>query len=259
MHAFTPATRPPFKNPRGWKSCALGAAVVAALLSTTACDPSGTDGPDGTTPADPSSATGPAKPGESTTPPPTTSTPTSAPTSASAPAPAPKPSGSADDGEGSGGGGGGGSTNAACATGDLSFSVTNEDEAGKEVRHLLLAAENVGHKKCDLYRYPDVRFDADARNPVLAIKDSDLKEPATLAPGEVAYAALLATGGHMDTYDAKSLTLRLQGAESGSALGRPVDVTLPRGMKTLTTDSGSLVTHWIPTASGLALRFIMSR
>ncbi|MFE4591444.1 DUF4232 domain-containing protein [Streptomyces laurentii] len=256
MHAFSRANHPSLTSFRRRKSCALGAAAVAALLATTACDPSGTDRADGTTPADPPSATGSAKPGEPTT------APAPKPTSTSTSTSKPTPSGGSDDGNdgngGGGGNGGAGSTIAVCTAADLSFSSTNEDEKGKEVRHLLLAATNVSHKKCNLYRYPDVRFATDAGS-VAVIKDSDLKEPATLAPGEVAYAALLAGGGHMDTYGAKSILVRLQGSTSDSALGRTVTVALPAGVKVVDVDNGALVTHWIPTASGLALRFIMSR
>jgi hypothetical protein len=269
MHAFSRTNHPSLTSSRRRKSCALGAAAVAALLATTACDPSGTDGADGTTPADPPGATGSAKPGEPTTAPAPKPTPTPTPTSASPSKPT--PSGGSDDGNGGNGGGGGdtgngtgggngggGSTIAVCTAADLSFSSTNEDEKGKEVRHLLLAAKNVSHKKCGLYRSPDVRFATDAGS-VAVIKDSDLKEPATLAPGEVGYAALLTGGGHMDTYGAKSILVRLQGSTSDSALGRTVTVALPVGVKVVDIDNGALVTHWIPTASGLALRFIMSR
>ncbi|RKT02264.1 uncharacterized protein DUF4232 [Streptomyces sp. 3211.6] len=141
---------------------------------------------------------------------------------------------------------------AACAVSDLAFSATNEDEKGKPVRHLLLTVTNTGDKKCNLYEYPYLRFPY-ARAPIAVIKDSK-DAPPTLAPGEKAYAALLASGGHMDTYDTNTLPLSLQGPDPGSKPSDPANVSLPGQVS---FDDGARVTYWI-TASGLALRFIMS-
>ncbi|MET8742363.1 DUF4232 domain-containing protein [Streptomyces sp. NPDC004728] len=129
---------------------------------------------------------------------------------------------------------------------------------GKEARHLLLTVQNAGDKKCDLYRYPLVRLGADARTTVPVTKDSDpdAGRPVTIAPGEEAYAALLVGGGARDEYEAKSITLVLQGGKPGSGAGKPVDVPVP--VDTLYADDGRLVTYWT-TASGYALDFIMSK
>ncbi|MFJ8209059.1 DUF4232 domain-containing protein [Streptomyces sp. NPDC096033] len=140
----------------------------------------------------------------------------------------------------------------ACAVGDLGFSAANEDEEGKPVRHLLLTVTNNGNRKCSLYEYPYLKFPY-ARAPIAVIKDSK-DAPATLAPGESAYAALLASGGRMDTYDTNTLPLSLQGPGPGGKPGGPVDVGLPGQVS---FDDGARVTYWT-TASGLALRFIMS-
>lgn len=135
---------------------------------------------------------------------------------------------------------------------DLAFSATNEDEKGKPVRHLLLTVTNTGNKKCNLYAYPYLKFPY-ARAPIAVIEDSK-DAPATLAPGEKAYAALLASGGHMDTYDTNTIPLGLRGPNPGSKPSEPVNVSLPGQVS---FDDGARVTYWIP-ASGLALRFIMS-
>ncbi|MFD1276142.1 DUF4232 domain-containing protein [Streptomyces kaempferi] len=113
-------------------------------------------------------------------------------------------------------------------------------------------------KKCNLYRYPLVRLGADARTTVPVIKGSDPTPgvPVTLAPGEEAYAALLVSGGARDEYEAKSITLSLQGRKLGSNAGKPIDVPMPA--PTLYADDGQLVTYWT-TASGFALDFIMSK
>ncbi|GHB56838.1 hypothetical protein GCM10010347_28710 [Streptomyces cirratus] len=224
---------------------AAGAAVLGALLlASTACEPSGADvSGDSKTSEQPSAANSP-KTGE---------TASAKPGDASA-----KPGGgSAKPGGGSGNAGGeagkgDGAAVAACVVTDLAFSATNEDEKGKPVRHLLLTVTNTGKKKCNLYEYPYVKFPY-ARAPIAVIKDSK-DAPATLAPGEKAYAALLAGGGHMDTYDTNTVPLRIQGPNPGSEPGEPVNVSLPGQVS---FDDGARVTYWI-TASGLALRFIMS-
>ncbi|WTT05059.1 hypothetical protein OG361_37045 [Streptomyces sp. NBC_00090] len=80
--------------------------------------------------------------------------------------------------------------------------------------------------------------------------------PVTIAPGEEAYAALLVSGGARDEYEAKSISLTLQGKKPGSEAGEPIDV--PKPVNTLYADDGQLVTYWT-TASGAALDFIMSK
>ncbi|MFI8500664.1 DUF4232 domain-containing protein [Streptomyces sp. NPDC085524] len=136
--------------------------------------------------------------------------------------------------------------------GDLAFSATSEDEKGKPVRHLLLTVTNTGKKKCRLYEYPYLKF-PNAREAITVIKDSK-DAPPTLAPGEKAHAALLGTGGRMDTYDTNTIPLSLQGPDPDGKMSGPVDISLPGQVA---FDDGARVTYWT-TASGLALRFIMS-
>ncbi|MGR4880678.1 hypothetical protein ACIPUC_14890 [Streptomyces sp. LARHCF249] len=92
-----------------------------------------------------------------------------------------------------------------------------------------------------------------ARAPIAVIKDSE-DAPATLAPGEKAYAALMTTGGGMDTYDTNTIPLSLQRPTLGTKVSEPINVELPGQVA---FDNGARVTYWT-TASGLALRFIMS-
>ncbi|MFF6805619.1 DUF4232 domain-containing protein [Streptomyces sp. NPDC012616] len=147
---------------------------------------------------------------------------------------------------------------AACSQDVLGVSAVKEPADSQEARHLLLIVQNAGDKKCNLYRHPLVRLGADARTtvPVIEASDPDPGVPVTLAPGEEAYAALLVSGGARDEYEAKSITLGLQGRKIGSTAGRPIDVPMPA--PTLYADDGQLVTYWT-TASGFALDFIMSR
>ncbi|MFE2322806.1 DUF4232 domain-containing protein [Streptomyces sp. NPDC059385] len=226
------------------RKAAAAAVLGALLLASTACEPSRADAAGGSkTSEQPSATSSPtagetasAKPGEA---------------SAKPGAGSAKPGGASGNAGGAAGKGDGAAV-AACAVSDLAFSATSEDEKGKPVRHLLLTVTNTGNKKCDLYEYPYLKFPG-ARAPIAVIKDSK-DAPATLAPGEKAYAALLANGGHMDTYDTDTIPLALQSPNPGGKPGESVSVALPGQVS---FDDGARVTYWI-TASGLALRFIMS-
>lgn len=145
---------------------------------------------------------------------------------------------------------------AACSQKVLGVSSSKEPADSVDARHLLLTVQNTGTKKCDLYRYPLVRL-GDGRNTARVIKESDPHPgvPVTLAPGEEAYAALL-VNGPMDEYEAKSITLSLQGRAPGSSAGRPIDVPMP--VETLYANDFQRVTYWT-TAPGFALDFIMSK
>ncbi|MFF5973398.1 DUF4232 domain-containing protein [Streptomyces sp. NPDC012769] len=225
-------------NTSAWKSYAVGAAVVTALLGTTACGPDAAEDSATAAPSDRASATGSAKPGATAT-------------------DSPEPSATSSDPGGSGGTGDT-ATVAACTTEHLAVSAQKEPADSKEARHLLITVQNTGDKKCDLYGYPRVRLGADARTTVPVIKDSDPDpgRPVTLAPGDEAHAALLVSGGARDEYEAKSISLTLQGRKPGTTAGTAVDVPMP--VRTLYADDGQLVTYWT-TASGAALDFIMSK
>ncbi|MFF0202589.1 DUF4232 domain-containing protein [Streptomyces sp. NPDC005017] len=147
-------------------------------------------------------------------------------------------------------------TVAACSQEVLGVSAVKEPADSRDARHLLLTVQNAGDKKCNLYRYPLVRLGA-GRTTAPVIKESDPNPgvPVTLAPGEEAYAALL-VNGPMDEYEAKSITLGLQGRKPGSRVGGPIDVPMP--VETLYANDGQRVTYWT-TAPGYALDFIMSK
>lgn len=230
------------RGPRGWRSYALGAAAATALLATTACESGSDDAkisdrPSGTATA--STAT----PAATTA----TATATTGGSGAASATTSPTPSAT-----------GAKDTIAACTDADLATSAVKEPADSKEARHLLITVQNAGDKKCDVYGYPRVRLGADARTTVPVIKDSDPDpgKPVTLAPGDEASAALLVSGGQRDEYEAKSITVTLQGSKPGSTTGKPLDVPLP--VSRLYADDGQLVTYWT-TASGSALDFIMSK
>lgn len=223
----------------------LGALAVGMLLASTACETDqGDDSTGGHKPSPRPTASRSATSDDTASPTPDTTGSTEPRASAS--------STTGDDDNGAGDANG----KAPCAESDLKLSVTNQDEGGFEVRHLLLTAKNVGHKTCTVYGYPLVQLGADAQAPVALIKESDPKSPATIAPGDEANAALLVMGGQRDTYEARSISVVLQGRKSGSTASGPIDVEMP-GVDMLTVDDGGRVTYWM-TPSGLALDFIMS-
>jgi hypothetical protein len=133
---------------------------------------------------------------------------------------------------------------------DLTFTVTNYDAPGEDVRHLRLMATNSGSKKCDVQNYPEVTL-GDAKRPAPAKEGTDPGEAVTLAPGEKAYAGVLATGGQMDTYSVKAIKVSL-GSPGGEAEAEtPVSVKMP--VASFEADDGQRVTYWAGT-EGLAMR-----
>ncbi|WP_328999893.1 DUF4232 domain-containing protein [Kribbella sp. NBC_00709] len=137
-----------------------------------------------------------------------------------------------------------------CTMADLTFTVTNYDAPGEDVRHLMLVAMNKGAKKCDVQGYPEVTLGgAKSYAPVKEATNSG--EALTLAPGEKAYAGVLATGGQMDTYTVKFITVGL-GSPGGEAEPEPaVKVKMP--VTSFEADDGQGVTYWAGT-EGLAMR-----
>ncbi len=133
---------------------------------------------------------------------------------------------------------------------DLTFTVTNYDGPGEEVRHLMLVATNKSAKKCDVQNYPEVTLgDAKGHAPVKQGTAAD--EAVTLAPGEKAYAGILATGGKMDTYPVKFMTVSLGSPGGEAEAEKPVKVKMP--VTSFEADDGQRVTYWAGT-EGLAMR-----
>ncbi|MFF4537529.1 DUF4232 domain-containing protein [Streptomyces aureus] len=265
-------------SPRRWTSYALGATAAATLLATTACGHGTVKDAEGSTSSERPSASASAKRGGASA----DAGGTSAGRGGSGGASAGSTNGTSGTGRtggkgttggtggtsatgrtgstGSGGGtaggtgGGGKAAIAPCTQKELGVSAVKERDA----RHLALTVQNASTEKCNLYGYPTVQLGADAQFTTPVIKDSDGTpgEPVTLDPGQEAYAALLVSSGTTNEYAAKSITLSLQGPTSGSSADGPIDVPMPVG--TLYADNSQLVTYWT-TASGFALRFIMSK
>ncbi|MEV7883949.1 DUF4232 domain-containing protein [Streptomyces sp. NPDC002817] len=204
---------------RAWKPYALGVVAAAALLTTTACEPGTSD------------AAG------SSNPPSATSSATSGPTASA------DTGGGAEQSEDS-------SETPLCTIEDLSVSATNQPGEGEDARYILLTVTNTGDGKCDVQGAPVVTL-GDAQGPAPVKEETDSGEPITLAPDDKAYAGLLATGGHMDTYDVTSMKLGLGSPGGESEAGPEVDVPMP--VDSFPADDGQWVSHWQGT-EGLAMR-----
>ncbi|MEU9914922.1 DUF4232 domain-containing protein [Streptomyces sp. NPDC051001] len=207
-------------NRRAWMPYTLGVAAVAALLTTTACEPGTTD------------AAG------SSNSPSATSSATSGSTA------------SADTGDGGAEQSEDSSETPLCAIEDLTVSATNQPGEGEDARYILLTVTNAGKGKCDVQGAPVVTL-GDAQGPAPVKEETDSGEPVTLAPGAKAYAGLLATGGHMDTYDVTFMKLGLGSPGGESEAGPEADVPMP--VDSFPADDGQWVGYWQGT-EGLAMR-----
>ncbi|TDW92015.1 DUF4232 domain-containing protein [Kribbella sp. VKM Ac-2566] len=211
------------KHAGSWRRYALGAGAVAALLTTAACGSASAS--DGSKPSDQQSTTTSASATTSSSP----VKPVTAP-------PSKKPTGD--------------SSVDLCTMADLTFTVTNYDARGEEVRHLMLVATNKSAKKCDVQNYPEVTL-GNAKSYAPVKEGTNPDAAVTLAPGEKAYAGVLATGGQMDTYPVKFMTVGLGSPGGEAEAEKPVRVKMP--VTSFEADDGQRVTYWAGT-EGLAMR-----
>lgn len=216
---------------QSWKTYALGATAVAALLSSTACQPGGgtDDGAAGTKPSGTPSATGSAKPG---TPSATDSTAPGAPTASDSTAPGtPTPTGSGSVSDG---------TAKACADPDLSIATSYWPRDNGQ--HMLITATNVTDKPCTLYHYPFVYFGQDNDSP-LGPMESKPTAIAVIGPKEKAYAGVKLFLGGEKTTTYTSFGLGYHDPNNNND-GSPVDVSLSGEVDFVTVGPNPSVTFW---------------
>ncbi|WPP31258.1 DUF4232 domain-containing protein [Streptomyces sp. CL7] len=206
----------------GLRSYAVGAAAAAALLATTACEPGEADV--AVAPSTPPAASSPAASGP-----------------AASAAPGDGDNGDADDSGGV----------ALCTHQDLSFSATRYDAAGEQLRHIMVVAVNTGGTTCEMQNAPEITL-GDAQGPAPVMEGTEPGEPFALAPGEKAYAGVLATGGHRDTYEVTFMNLTLGSPGGEAEAEEPVELEMPTE-GSFQADDGQRVTGWQPT-EGLAMR-----
>ncbi|MER5206258.1 DUF4232 domain-containing protein [Streptomyces sp. NPDC002825] len=214
-----------------WKTYALGAAAVAALLSSTACGPTGgtedgaaTQAPSGTASA-------------------TASTPTEAPSPTESAKPgateSPKPTGSSS---GSGSGSDGGSKGKAPACADPDVSVDTSYWPHDSGQHVLITATNVTDKACTLYFYPFIYFGQETENP-LSPMESQPTAVATIGPKQKAYAGvkLFLGGEKTKTYESFGIAYQDPSNNNDSA---PIDVAFSQDVQFVTVGQKPSVTFW---------------
>ena len=210
---------------KSWKTYALGAAALTALLSATACEPDGTNNSTGTTPSATPSATVSAQPGGGGA----------------------ATDGSSQDSDGGSGNSigsdstGRGTVTAACS--DANISIATTLYAHDSARHLLLTATNTGDKECTLYRYPVVGFGSGHEGPIGPM-ESEMKD-AAIAPGQKAYAGMLLFRTGAPTDAVETMTVSLQGRVSNADPDSgPIEVPLPDDTSFLNIDDNPLVSYW---------------
>ncbi|MEU6624067.1 DUF4232 domain-containing protein [Streptomyces litmocidini] len=213
---------------KSWKTYALGAAAVAALLSSTACGPDGgtDDGAVSPAPSRTASATGTTAP----------VTPSPAPTTD-----APQPT-AAHSAKPSGSGSGSGSKEKAPACGDQDLSIGTSYWAHDSGQHLLITATNVTDKPCTLYHYPFITFGQDVDSPLQPM-ESPAKAVATIGPKQKAYAGVKLFLGGEKTKTYESFGIAYQDPNSNDD-GSPIDVALSDEVQFVTVGRNPSVTFW---------------
>lgn len=218
----------------------MGAAVVAALLAVTACQPTGDDGQAATPSGSASAGAGASKSAE--------------------------PSGDSGTGSNGGGGeetgdsgetgGGNGTKHQDCKSTDLNTAVELQDSAGETPRHFMLTVTNGGTSPCVLNDAPQVRLGAGNDAPIVESLGEPDTEPLVVEGGGKAYAGLYVfgndEGGEAEYDQADRFTATLVAGE-GTELSGTLIFDLPGGLDSVSYDDAARVNGWAGT-EGLAMR-----
>jgi hypothetical protein len=223
---------------RGLRGAILGASVVAALLTATACQPSGGDDKAAASPT--AASSGSASAGGSTT----EST---------------KPSGDSGTGDSGETGGGNGTAYADCEVTGLNTAVELQDGPGETPRHFLLTVTNNTKAPCVLNDAPQARLKAGNDAPIVETLGEPDTEPVVVEGGGKAYAGLYVfgndEGGEAEYAQSDRFTATLVAGE-GTELSGTLIFDLPDGLDTVSVDDAARVNGWAGT-EGLAMRPII--
>ncbi|MFF9341067.1 DUF4232 domain-containing protein [Streptomyces sp. NPDC014773] len=233
---------------RGLRGTALGAAVVAALLTTAACrgGDAGTASPSAAAPST-AAPSGSAPAGGST---PETSSPSDDSGTGTG---APSATATGDGGET---GGGNGTEYADCEADGLSTAVELQDPAGETPRHFLLTVTNGSKTPCVLNEAPILRLKAGNDAPIVETLGEPDTEPVVVEGGGKAYAGLYVFGndeGGEAEYDRSDRFTATLVAGEGTELRGTLVFDLPDGLDTVSVDEAARVNGWAGT-EGLAMR-----
>ncbi|KQX56939.1 hypothetical protein ASE09_25005 [Streptomyces sp. Root66D1] len=216
--------------------------MVAALLTTSACQ--GDDQAGAAPTAAPSSSTSAGGSAPKTT----------APTNDSGTGTAgPAATGTGDSGET---GGGNGTTYPDCEADGLTTAVELQDAAGETPRHFLLTVTNKAKAPCVLNDAPQVRLKAGNSAPIVETLGEPDTEPVVVEGGGKAYAGLYVFGndeGGEAQYDQSDRFTATLVAGEGTELSGTLIFDLPDGLDTVSVDGAARVNGWAGT-EGLAMR-----
>ncbi|MDG4858751.1 DUF4232 domain-containing protein [Streptomyces sp. T-3] len=224
---------------QGLRGTLFGAAMVAALLAATACQPS--EGDDKAAPSNSASAgeNKPTKPsGDSGT--------------------GTESSGAAGEQTGDSGetGGGNGTEFQDCTATDLRTEVELQDASGETPRHFLLTVTNGNKTPCVLNEAPQVRLGAGNSAPIVESLEEPDTEPVVVEGGGKAYAGLYIFGndeGGEAEYDQSNRFTATLVAGEGTELSGTLLFDLPDGLDSVSYDNAARVNGWAGT-EGLAMR-----
>ncbi|MFE6067268.1 DUF4232 domain-containing protein [Streptomyces sp. NPDC056525] len=233
---------------RGLRGAVLGAAVVAALLTTTACQgdgeaaaPPSASAPSSAAPSGSASAGGSAP--ETTAPTGDSGTGSGSPTATA----------TGDSGET---GGGNGTKYEDCKADGLTTAVELQDERGETPRHFLLTVTNTAKTPCVLNDAPQVRLKAGNDAPIVETLGEPDTEPVVVEGGGKAYAGLYVFGndeGGEAQYDQSDRFTTTLVAGEGTELRGTLVFDLPDSLDTVSVDDAARVNGWAGT-EGLAMR-----
>ncbi|MFD5768989.1 DUF4232 domain-containing protein [Streptomyces sp. NPDC127049] len=252
MNSKTAGAGAPRRRLRG---AVLGAAVVAALLTTTACQESdGDTGAAASPTASAPSAVSPSGSASAGRAPASTAPATAAPTGDSGTGTAgPSATGTGDSGET---GGGNGTEYADCEADGLNTAVELQDAAGETPRRFLLTVTNASKTPCVLNEAPILRLRAGNDAPIVETLGEPDSEPVVVEGGGKAYAGLYVFGndeGGEAVYDQSDRFTATLVAGEGTELRGTLVFDLPDGLDTVSVDDAARVNGWAGT-EGLAMR-----
>ncbi|MEU9857982.1 DUF4232 domain-containing protein [Streptomyces sp. NPDC047974] len=226
---------------RGLRGAVLGAAVVAALLTTTACQGEDDGGKGAASPTGTARTTAPTAPT------------TDSGTGGDSPSATATATGNGDSGET---GGGNGTEYADCEAAGLGTHVELQDEPGEAPRHFLLTVTNRSGTPCVLNEAPIVRLTAGNSAPIVETLGEPDDEPVVVEGGGKAYAGLYVFGndeGGEAEYDQSDRFTATLVAGEGTELSGTLVFDLPDGLGTVSVDDAARLNGWAGT-EGLAMR-----
>lgn len=128
-----------------------------------------------------------------------------------------------------------------CTAATLKATVTT---LTRPINHVLLTVTNTGKAPCNLYYYPDLRFDAEQQAVIPAVEDSKPHAVVTIDPGSSAYAAVgtsAADGSGGNGKIQKQVEVFFEARDQSGSLPGSLKLALPANTY---VDDKAFVTYW---------------